>query len=157
MSKTRTLNEINDTSALLTRIKANLFDIDKTPLRLAARRADLARPITIVEELEREAPIHSTLDFSPLAMQIRQLCITAVHIRKEGTNPPRMAALGQKPTLEQSARASAKCQQQKFGALALPDDVDIPPCGRLDQNPLAVDVGIDVRRRRDGIDRHCRR
>src|SRR6478672_3309037 len=82
MGKAWTLNEINDTSALLTRIKANLFDIDKTPLRLAARRADLARPITIAEELEREAPIHSTLDFSPLA-------IMAVHIRKEGTDPPR--------------------------------------------------------------------
>jgi len=64
------LDENNDTSTPQARITANLFDIDKTPLRLAARRADFARPIAIAWELGQEAPTHSTLDFSQPATSL---------------------------------------------------------------------------------------
>jgi hypothetical protein len=40
---------------------------------------------------------------------------------------------------------------------SLPDDVDDPSRRRLDHDPHAVDVGIDVGRGRDRIDRHSRR
>jgi len=108
MGKAWTLNEINDTSALLARIKANLFDIDKTPLRLAAEGPTLHAQSQSPGNLEREAPIHSTLDFSPLAMQIRHLCITEVHIRKESTDP-RDGRLGSEADIRAVGARSAKC------------------------------------------------
>ena len=43
-----------------------------------------------------------------------------------------------------------------FICARLSDDVDDPPRARLDQDPLAVDIRIGVRRLRDGIDRHRR-
>src|SRR6478672_1727846 len=63
----RTLDENNDTSTPQARITANVFDIDKTPLRLAARRADFARPTQSPGNWNRKPPptLHSISVHSP--------------------------------------------------------------------------------------------